>query len=116
MNINIPASVTVSGPPLEITLSDTGNAFVSVMLQIDKREPIRYDENFIGSKTIKLTDIAKGDHACILAIFAFRDGALGPTFNSTVTINGTDCGAAKGRIPTGKSFEFGNASFTLTVN
>ncbi|MDX2218293.1 MAG: hypothetical protein SF172_04655 [Burkholderiales bacterium] len=114
MNIQTSNPTQVSGPPVTFKLQDKGSAHVSMTLIIAGATVLRHEETYAGS-LVRTLDLAKGNYECTYVEIAFKTGALGPTYDSIVTINGSTAVKAKGSIAAGSDSDYGFAKFTLVV-
>lgn len=116
--LNNPATTTQK-PNVDFVLGDRGSAFVSLTLIISDNTGIKYklvhDEQYTGFLT-KSPPLEKGSYSCTFVIHAFRQGALGPVYDSFLTISDNKVAAAQGSIPTGADDDLGYAKFTLNVS
>jgi len=115
VEINIdPDPVNARGPDITFVLGDKGSAHVSLTLSIPGVGRIEHDETFEGSLTRTLP-INAGSYDCTLIIAAFRTGAFGPVYDSSLAVAGGQVASAKGSIPTDKDSDFAFKHFTLIV-
>jgi hypothetical protein len=107
----------VSGPVVELELSDSGSAHVSFTIFIPgvTPTPLQWDETFVGSKTFSLP-MQVGTYKCVMMIGAFdTNNALGPVYRSQISLNGLPFASAKGKVPKKDSSDFGDKIETITV-
>lgn len=112
--------IQISNSPLDVdrgdvtfVLDDQGSAMVTFILTVEGFPPVQHDEQNKGSLT-KILKLGKGRHLCNIFIAAYRHGALGPTYRSTVTINGTTVAIATGSVGKDES-ERDDQEFELNV-
>ena len=110
---------TVQHPNVDFELGDNGSAFVSLSLIINDESGIKYklvhDEQYSGNLNRSLP-LQSGSYPCTLVIHAFRQGALGPIYDSFLKISGHSIASAKGAIPTNEKDELGYTKFILNVS
>lgn len=115
MKITVADGVAVNGPDLAVSLGDTGDAFVSITLQIGPRQPIEYSQHFEGVSAVIVKDIEEGDYDCFVVVGAYSYDDQGRRYDATVTVNGQRLAWAKGAIAPGESNDLGTARFKLGV-
>jgi hypothetical protein len=112
--------IKIQNSPLDIeagettfVLEDQGSAMTTLILSVEGFPPVQYDEPNKGSLA-KILKLAKGRYDCNIFIASYRHGALGPTYKSKVTVNGTTVATATGSIDKDDS-ERDDQEFTLNV-
>ena len=112
--------ITIQNSPLDVdrgdttfVLDDQGSAMTTLILTVEGFPPIQHDEPHKGS-LIKTLKLAKGTYDCNIFIASYRHGALGPTYKSKLTVNGTTVATADGSIGKDES-ERDDQEFTLVV-
>jgi len=112
--------ITIQNSPLDLergdttfVLDDQGSAMTTLILTVEGFPPIQHDEPHKGSLT-KTLKLAKGTYDCNIFIASYRHGALGPTYKSKLTVNGTTVATADGSIGKDES-ERNDQEFTLVV-
>ena len=116
MNVNIGGpSISVDGPEVTFVLEDQGGAHVSITLYIKGFPPIRHDETATGARGVTL-NLAKGTYPCRVLIAAYKYQALGPTYATTITADGTPLAWAEGTVPQNEASDFGFNKFDLVVS
>lgn len=114
MNIQTTNPTNVSGRTVKFLLEDKGSAHVSMTLVIAGVTVLRHEETYTGSLSKEL-QIPAGTYECTFVEIAFKTGALGPTYDSRVTINGTPAAFTKGSIPGASDSDYSFAKFKLIV-
>lgn len=115
MKIRVPTNAVVTtGSKLVVSLGDRGGAFVSIIFQIGDKEPIRFNESYAGDLTVDVS-MRRGQYPCALQVSAYKYGAFSPTYDTTVKVNGVECAAASGAVPSSQQSDVGFATFSLTV-
>lgn len=99
---------------LDILIDDRGSAHVSVTVVIGTVKRVTHEETYSGSRTTSF-DIDPGTYSCAIVVSAFRIGALGPTYNSKISMNGKVIAKAEGSIKSGSDSEHAYSYFTLVV-
>lgn len=97
MNIVISSPVVTLSSPLTIDFSDAGSAHVSITLAIGDQKPIIFEETYEGTRRIKMP-ISKGSYDCTIIESAYKAGALGPAYDSEISINAIKLATAQGSI------------------
>ena len=114
MEINIHLDPVNAKGPVTVVLGDNGSAHASLTLSVPRVGRIEHDETFSGSLT-RTMPIDAGSYDCTWVVAAFKTGALGPVYDSFLTVNGQQVASAKGSIPEGKDSDFAFKHFTLVV-
>ena len=113
MNITIPAAHVNATSPLTIKMGDNGNAFVSISLDINGFDRFKHSATWSGDLR-RVLAIPPGTYLCTVVIAAFKEGALGSSYDSEIFFNGNVVASASGVITTGAS-DIGFISFNLTI-
>ena len=116
MDVRTPGpSIALEGPEVTFVLEDQGGAHVSITLSIKGFAPIRHDETYQGARgtTIRM---APGRYPASVLIAAYRYGALGPTYATTITADGTPLASAEGEVPQSEASDFGFKKLELVVS
>lgn len=120
MNISLLLNpvTTTQQPNVDFELGDNGSALVSLSLIICDASGIKYklvhDEPYSGFLTRSLP-LQKGSYPCTLTVHAYRQGALGPVYDSFLKISGNSVATATGSIPPEGVDDLGYTKFTLNV-
>ena len=114
MPIQIKNNPITTSTSLRLEMSDTGGAFVSLYFVVPGRDPYVFRETYSGKMDIKL-DLPKGTHQCQFHVFAFPDGAVSPTVNSTLKIDGKKVATLSASTPAGGGGLHESAAVTLVV-
>jgi hypothetical protein len=114
ITVNAASSIAVQGPDVTFVLEDLGGAHVSITLYIKGFEPIRHDETYQGARGSTI-NITPGTYPSSLLIGAYKYGALGPGYETSITADGTTIATAQGFVPPSKDADFGFKQFDLVV-
>jgi hypothetical protein len=79
------------------------------------KPPIQVKGTKTGSKTTTIKLDKGKTYACNIYMAAYNYGALGPSYRTTVTADGTAIGSASGSIPKGDASERDYQDFELEV-
>jgi hypothetical protein len=112
--------IRIQNSPLDVEAGDTafvlddqGSAMTTLILSVQGFPPIQHDEPHKGSLT-KVLNLKKGTYLCNIYIASYRYGAVGPTYKSKVTVDGTTVATAEGSIAKDES-ERDDQEFELVV-
>jgi hypothetical protein len=103
-----------AGPALTLVLDDRGSAHVSLSLSIGGALRLVHEETYSGSRTASVT-VAPGSYDCSVVVSAYRAGALGPSYDSSVRINSVLVAAATGAIAQDADSDHAFQHFSLTI-
>jgi hypothetical protein len=100
--------------PLQIVLDDRGSALVSISVSIGSMQRIVHEATYGGSLSATIP-APPGIYDCSVVISAYLAGALGPSYNTRLTINDNIVATASGSIPPGSGSEHAFANFSISV-
>lgn len=103
---------------IDFELGDNGSAFVSLTLIICDASGIKiklvHDEQYSGALKRSL-HIERGAYSCTFIAHAFKQGALGPVYDSYLNISGSKVAFTTGSIAKGYEDDLGYKKFALII-
>ena len=103
---------------IDFELGDNGSAFVSLTLIICDASGIKiklvHDEQYSGALKRSL-HIERGAYSCTIIAHAFKQGALGPVYDSYLNISGSKVAFTTGSIAKGYEDDLGYKKFALII-
>lgn len=113
-NIDPAGVATVVGPHVNVILSDSGQAHVSLTLAISDGTNFSFPDT-AGRHWPQTTMLPPGDHACTVVVAALGHGGFGRSYDCGVVIGDRLVATAEGAIPTEADSDLGLGSFILRV-
>lgn len=114
MDIQLLLPSLTTHSPVQIDIDDNGSAFVHATLSIPGVPILDYKETYSGSLT-KVIPLPVGTYDCTFVDGAYRAGALGPVYNTTLKLNGTPVALASGSVPKDVPSDIGFIHFQLII-
>lgn len=104
----------VTGPRVDVTMQDDGQAIVTMTLTIGDGTHFHYPDGS-ATGTAQSTTLAPGDHDAVLRITALKMERFGRSYDSQVNIAGTLIATTKGIIADNKQDESDLKFFVVRV-